>query len=53
VNSTDDRQLARLAEPLRELNCVVLAKPFQLDDFFSSINICLEAGCSHMHRLAC
>jgi chemosensory pili system protein ChpA (sensor histidine kinase/response regulator) len=53
VNSTDDRQLAQLAEALRELDCVVLAKPFDLDDFFSSINVCLDAGRSHMPRLAC
>src|SRR5689334_10930693 len=28
VNSTNDRQLERLADPLRDLDCVVLAKPF-------------------------
>ena len=42
VNSTDDRLLERLAEPLRDLGCIALAKPFELDDFFSSISLCLD-----------
>jgi len=42
VDSTDNRLLARLAEPLRELGCVGLAKPFELDDFFSSIRSSLD-----------
>jgi DNA-binding response OmpR family regulator len=41
VNSTDDRLLERLAALLHDLGCVVLAKPFELDDFFSSISLCL------------
>jgi CheY-like chemotaxis protein len=53
VNSTDQRQLDRLADPLRDLGCVVLAKPFELDDFFSSISVCLNPGCSETQRLAC
>ena len=53
VNSTDDRLLERLAEPLRALDCVVLAKPFDLDDFYSLISLCLEAGHSQTQRLAC
>jgi len=44
VDSTDNRLLDRLAKPLYELGCVVLAKPFDLDDFFSSISLCLDAG---------
>jgi len=44
VNSTDDRLLKRMAQPLRDLGCVVLAKPFELDDFFSSISLCLDIG---------
>jgi DNA-binding response OmpR family regulator len=53
VNSTDDRLLDRLAEPLRDLGCVMLRKPFELDDFFSSISACLDTGRSQMQRLAC
>jgi CheY-like chemotaxis protein len=53
VNSTNDRQLKQLAAPLRDLGCVALAKPFELDDFFDLIRSCLDSGCSHMQRLAC
>jgi len=53
VNSTDDRLLKRLAEPLRDLGCVALAKPFELDDFFLSISLCLAPGRSQTQRLAC
>ena len=53
VDSTDDRMLARLAEPLRDLGCVVLAKPFELDDFFSSISVCLDTGRNQTQGLAC
>jgi len=53
VDSTDDRLLDRLAEPLRELGCVRLAKPFKLDDFFLSISVCLDAGRSQTQPLAC
>jgi len=34
VDSTDERLLDRLAEQLRELGCILMAKPFALDDFF-------------------
>jgi len=53
VDSTDDRLLARLAEPLRRLGCVVLAKPFELDEFFSSIKICLDIRYSPMQQFLC
>ena len=53
VNSTNDRLLERLAEPLHDLGCVVLAKPFELDDFFASIRVCLDAGRSQTQRLVC
>ena len=53
VSSTDDRLLERLAEPLRDLDCIVLAKPFELDDFFAAIRVCLYAGRSQAQRLAC
>jgi DNA-binding NtrC family response regulator len=42
VNSTDDRLLERLAAPLRDLDCAILAKPFELDNFFSLVSGCLE-----------
>jgi DNA-binding NtrC family response regulator len=44
VNSTDNRLLERLAAPLRDLDCAILAKPFELDDFFSLVSGCLEPG---------
>jgi len=53
VNSTDNQMLDQLAESLRELSCMMLAKPFELDDFFSSIHMCLDTGSSQMQRLAC
>jgi len=53
VNSTNDKLLEQLAIPLHDLGCVVLAKPFELDDFFASIRMCLDAGHSQMQRLAC
>jgi len=42
VNSTDDRLLARIGQALRDLSCVALAKPFELDDFFLSVRLCLD-----------
>jgi DNA-binding response OmpR family regulator len=51
VNSTDDRLLERLAAPLRDLDCAILAKPFELDDFFSLISVCLGLGHSQMQQL--
>jgi len=53
VNSTDDRLLERLAGPLRDLGCVRLAKPFELDDFFVAIQVCLDAGRPQTQFLAC
>ena len=53
VNSTNDRLLERLAEPLRDLGCIVLAKPFELDDFFASIRVCLDTGRPQTQFLAC
>jgi DNA-binding response OmpR family regulator len=53
VCSTNERQLKRLAEPLRDLGCVALAKPFELDDFFSSIRECLVSSGRSIQRLAC
>jgi len=53
VNSTDERLLERLAEPLRDLGCVVLPKPFELDVFFSSIRVGLDTARNHTQRFAC
>jgi CheY-like chemotaxis protein len=53
VNSTNDRLLVRLAEPLRDLGCIALAKPFELDDFFAAIQVCLDAGRPQTQFLAC
>jgi len=53
VDSTDDRLLERLADPLRELGCMVLAKPFMLDDFFASIQVCLNTGLNQTQWLTC
>lgn len=44
ANSTDERLLERLAEQLHTLGCLILAKPFELDDFFSSISLYLDIG---------
>jgi DNA-binding response OmpR family regulator len=42
IMSTDDRQLARMEQPLRELGCRTLAKPFDVDDFLLLISKCLD-----------
>jgi DNA-binding response OmpR family regulator len=52
VDSTDERLLERLAEPLRDLGCIVLAKPFELDDFLSSVRISLDTSRSPMRPFA-
>jgi len=52
VNSTDNQLLGRLADSLRDLGCVLLAKPFELDDFFASIHVCLDTGRIPTQRLA-
>jgi DNA-binding response OmpR family regulator len=44
VNSTDNHLLDRLADALHDLGCVMLPKPFELDDFFASIHVCLDTG---------
>lgn len=51
VNSTNDQLLNRLAEPLCDLGCVLLAKPFELDNFFSLINVCLDRESSQPQGL--
>jgi DNA-binding NtrC family response regulator len=43
VESTDVRLLEALAEPLHQLGCITLEKPFDLDQFFAAI--------SHANRL--
>jgi len=53
VNSTNDRLLERLAESLRDLGCIALAKPFELDDFFAAIQVCLDTGRRQTQLLAC
>jgi DNA-binding response OmpR family regulator len=53
VNSTDQRQLEQLAVPLYDLGCVVLAKPFELDDFFSTIYVCLNPDSRRTQYPAC
>jgi len=53
VDSTDNRLLERLAEPLSALGCLRLAKPFELDDFFASVGVCLDTGCTQSQELAC
>ena len=53
VNSTNDKLLEQLAARLHDLGCLVLEKPFELDDFFASIRMCLDAGHSQMQWLAC
>jgi CheY-like chemotaxis protein len=37
VSSTDTRLLGELSEPLRELRCAALPKPFDLDDFLAQV----------------
>jgi DNA-binding response OmpR family regulator len=51
VSSTDQCLLQHLAEPLRRLGCVILAKPFDLDEFLSKIDVCQE--CRHEVGLDC
>jgi DNA-binding response OmpR family regulator len=53
VISTDERLLARHAQPLHDLGCITLAKPFELDDFFSSIRKSVHASHSPVQRLIC
>jgi DNA-binding response OmpR family regulator len=53
VLSTDERLLARMAQSLRELGCVTLAKPFELDDFFSSVRKSLHASRAPVQWLTC
>lgn len=38
VDSTDGRLLEQLAEPLHQLGCITLEKPFNLDRFSASID---------------
>jgi DNA-binding response OmpR family regulator len=53
VNSTDDRMLARIAEPLRDLGCITLAKPFDLDEFSALIGACLRTWPGQIQASAC
>jgi CheY-like chemotaxis protein len=53
VISTDQRLLARMAQPLHDLDCIALAKPFELDDFFSSVRESLHASRASVQRLTC
>lgn len=53
VNSTDNHLLDGLAVSLRDLGCMMLAKPFDLEDFFLSIRLCLDIDSSQIQRLAC
>jgi len=53
VDSTDNRLLQRLAAPLSELGCLMLAKPFELDDFFASISMCLGTSRVQSQEPAC
>jgi CheY-like chemotaxis protein len=46
ATSTDARLLRDLSEPLRELGCDTLIKPFELDDFLA-----LVAQCTCRHRM--
>src|SRR5689334_4684206 len=42
ILSTDDRLLMRMEQPLRELGCSALAKPFDLDEFVALIRTSLD-----------
>jgi len=53
VDSTDARLLEHLAEPLRDLGCILLAKPFDLDVFFASIRMGLDSDCYQSQWLVC
>jgi DNA-binding response OmpR family regulator len=53
VISTDERLLARMAQSLYDLGCITLAKPFELDDFFSALRESLYTSHSPVQRLIC
>jgi len=53
ILSTDDRLLAQMAQSFHELGCVALAKPFELDDFLSSIRKSLGTSRGPMQFLTC
>ena len=44
VNSTDERLLEGLAEELRELGCIALSKPFDLERLVSAVSASLGRG---------
>jgi DNA-binding response OmpR family regulator len=50
VNSTDNRLLEGLAGSLRDLGCITLAKPFDLDELSALIGACLRPWPSHMQE---
>jgi DNA-binding response OmpR family regulator len=45
VNSTDEQLLAQLAEELRDLGCVGVAKPFDVDGLVTLVEAYLANGC--------
>jgi DNA-binding response OmpR family regulator len=53
VDSTNARLLNQLAEPLRRLGCTPLEKPFELEEFLSTIRGCLSAWPARECRQAC
>jgi DNA-binding response OmpR family regulator len=53
ILSTDNLLLARMAQPFHDLGCVALTKPFELDDFLSSIRKSLGPSRDPMQFLAC
>ncbi|HEU5102821.1 MAG TPA: hypothetical protein VFU22_27555 [Roseiflexaceae bacterium] len=53
VDSTDDLLLAQLDEELRELGCVSVAKPFDIDILLSLVDAGLALGCEQSQRQPC
>jgi DNA-binding response OmpR family regulator len=53
ILSTDNLLLARMAQPFHDLGCVALAKPFDLDEFLSSIRKSLGTSHGPMQFLTC
>jgi DNA-binding response OmpR family regulator len=53
VNSTDDRLLARFTAELRELGCVAVAKPFDVDELLTLVGMRLAIECERYQRQPC
>jgi DNA-binding response OmpR family regulator len=53
ILSTDNRMLASMAQSFRALGCIVLAKPFELNEFFESIRRSLDTSRGPVQCLAC